>query len=227
MHLTLVGKGHLPVQLYRLINELSLLTFLHQHFSPLDNIPVIQLTVLEPTEVELNLFQEGHRSQDSLRRRRFSPLDLCVVLFRKIEDTSGEEETHPLASMSIGALVAHSKRQIRGFVGSHAMLEPGEYTVMCLAFNHWNTSECTLANWCIFSPIFLQLDSLLCFPEIVSFSHYPKFLLAIHSSKRLLVETIPAPPFILADSIIRLTIEKGKRHEVSLRWPVSSFNWLN
>lgn len=50
--------------------------------------------------------------------------------------------------------------------------------------------------------------------EIVSFSHYPKFLLAIHSSKRLSVETITGPPFVLADTIIRLTMERGQRHEV-------------
>lgn len=60
----------------------------------------------------------------------------------------------------------------------------------------------------------LILTTFISLPEIVSYSHYPKFLLAVHSSKRLLVETITAPPFILADSIIRLTIEKGQRHEV-------------
>ncbi|XP_017489469.1 PREDICTED: calpain-D-like [Rhagoletis zephyria] len=156
-------------------HELRLQGVLPPNAFDIDNIPVAQLTVLEPTEVELALFQEGHRGNG---RAKFAPLDLCVVLFRK---------TH-ISTMSIGPLVAHSRRQIRGFVGCHAMLEPGEYTIMCLAFNHWNT-------------------------KIVSYSHYPKFLLAVHSSKRLLVETITAPPFILADSIIRLTIEKGQRHE--------------
>lgn len=43
---------------------------------------------------------------------------------------------------------------------------------------------------------------------------YPKFLLAIHSSKRLLVETLPPSSFLLADAIISLTLAKGQRHEV-------------
>lgn len=211
-------------------HELRLQGVLPPNAFDIDNIPVAQLTVLEPTEVELALFQEGHRgngtggggggggsvlpnnggleleSSSARGRAKFAPLDLCVVLFRKTAETKsgkGEGEgdggggsqapttaakLQHISTMSIGPLVAHSRRQIRGFVGCHAMLEPGEYTIMCLAFNHWNT-------------------------KIVSYSHYPKFLLAVHSSKRLLVETITAPPFILADSIIRLTIEKGQRHE--------------
>lgn len=39
----------------------------------------------------------------------------------------------------IGRLVEHSKRQVRGFVSSHKMLEPDVYIVVCLAFNHWHT----------------------------------------------------------------------------------------
>lgn len=46
-----------------------------------------------------------------------------------------------------------------------------------------------------------------------SSDQYPQFLLAIHSSKRLLVETLPPPSFLLADAIISLTIAKGQRHE--------------
>lgn len=150
-------------------HELRLQGVLPPNAFDIDNIPVAQLTVLEPTEVELALFQDGHRgsTQDPTRKQaKFSPLDLCVVLFRKTpmeeecEQRKRHEEItktdansasgsaskpssfkHNISSMSIGALVAHSRRQIRGFVGCHAMLEPGEYTVMCLAFNHWNTSK--------------------------------------------------------------------------------------
>ena len=186
-------------------NEIRLKGVLPPNAYDIDNICVIKLSVLESTEVELNLFQEGHRS--SRHGHRFSPLDLCVVLFRRKDNTNHNDDF--AASISVGELVSHSKRQIRGFVGCHAMLEPGEYTVMCLALNHWNTSE--LINYLVINAnnLFVSFYS-----EIVSFSHYPKFLLAIHSSKRLMVETITAPTFILADSIIRITMEKGQRHEV-------------
>lgn len=68
------------------------------------------------------------------------------------------------------------------------MLERDLYLLVCLAFNHWHTG----------------LDD----P-----TQYPQCVLAIHSSKRLLVEQIVPPPFILADAIINLTLAKGQRHE--------------
>lgn len=46
--------------------------------------------------------------------------------------------------------------------------------------------------------------------------NYPQYVLAIHSSKKLIVEQISPPGFILADAIISLTLAKGQRHEVSV-----------
>lgn len=68
------------------------------------------------------------------------------------------------------------------------MLERDLYLLVCLAFNHWHTG--------IEDP-----------------SLYPQCVLAIHSSKRLLVEQITPPPYLLADAIISLTLTKGQRHE--------------
>lgn len=68
------------------------------------------------------------------------------------------------------------------------MLERDIYLLVCLAFNHWHTG--------IEDP-----------------QQYPQCVLAIHSSKRLLVEQIQPPPFLLADAIISLTLTKGQRHE--------------
>lgn len=89
-----------------------------------DHLSCILLTILEPTEVDFTLFQKGQRKSEKSQR---SQLDLCVVLFKARQGTT------------IGSLVEHSKRQVRGFVGCCKMLEPGEYIVVPLAFNHWHT----------------------------------------------------------------------------------------
>ena len=57
------------------------------------------LTVLEPTEVEFSLFQEGQRNSEKAARCQ---LDLCVVIFR----------TSSCGAPQIGKLVQHSKRQV-------------------------------------------------------------------------------------------------------------------
>ncbi|KAJ8922525.1 hypothetical protein NQ315_007555 [Exocentrus adspersus] len=138
-----------------------------------EHLSCILLTVLEPTEVDFTLFQEGQRKSEKSQR---SQLDLCVVLFKA------------RVGSTIGSLVEHSKRQVRGFVGCNKMLEPGEYIVVPLAFNHWHTG----------------LDDV---------AAYPRYVLAIHSSKKLLAENIQPPNYILADAIISLTLARGQRHE--------------
>ncbi|XP_071056352.1 calpain-D isoform X3 [Onthophagus taurus] len=138
------------------------------------HLSCILLTILEPTEVDFTLFQEGQRKSEKSQR---SQLDLCIVVFKARSNSS-----------NIGNLVEHSKRQVRGFVGCNKMLEPAEYIVVPLAFNHWHTG----------------LD------DIRSF---PRYVLAIHSSKKVLAEHITPPLYILADSIISLTLARGQRHE--------------
>ncbi|KAL1110427.1 hypothetical protein AAG570_007958 [Ranatra chinensis] len=134
--------------------------------SSVNHISCVLLTVLEPTEARNS--EKSQRSQ----------LDLCVVVFK----------TRSVAMPCVGRLVEHSKRQVRGFVGCHKMLESGLYILVCLAFNHWHTG--------IEDPV-----------------NFPEYVLAIHSSKRLLVEQISPPAYILADAIISLTLAKGQRHE--------------
>lgn len=66
---------------------------------PLCSLSCVLLTVLEPTEAEFTLFQEGQRNSEKSQR---SQLDLCVVIFR----------TRSLANPEVGRLVEHSKRQV-------------------------------------------------------------------------------------------------------------------
>jgi len=133
------------------------------------------LTILQPTEVEFSLFQEGQRSAERSSR---SQLDLCIVIFR----------TSSSSKPRIGKLIKHSKRQVRGFVGCHAMLEPGYYLVICMGFNHWHSLGQHEAK-------------------------HPEYVLAIHSSKKVLVEHLSSSYHLLADAIINLTLARGQRHE--------------
>ncbi|XP_060806249.1 calpain-D isoform X2 [Amyelois transitella] len=141
------------------------------------HLTCLLLTATQPTEVDFTLFQEGQRNSAKSQR---SQLDLCVVVFR----------TKSGPSAQVGKLVAHSKRQVRGFVGCHKMLEKGFYLVVCLAFNHWHTGL-----------------------ELAHSSAWPRHVLAAHSSKPLTVERPSLHPHILADAIIGLTLARGQRHE--------------
>ena len=42
---------------------------------------------------------------------------------------------------------------------------------------------------------------------------YPRYVMSLHSSKKVLSDQIAPPAYILADAIIRLTMERGQRHE--------------
>ena len=113
------------------------------------------------------------------------------------------------------------------------MLEPGCYLVVCLAFNHWWVSSFIL---CAFDPLMFSLFDQ-CFRHTGLGSDpglYPDYILALHSSKRLLAEQLSSSYHLLvmfisftasatismkeiisqqADSIISLTVARGQRHE--------------
>ena len=68
------------------------------------------------------LFFRGHEDHRGV-------LDLCVLVFR--------ESTVPVRAFS--TMIESSRRQLKSFVGCNVMLEPGEYVIMPLAFNHWSS----------------------------------------------------------------------------------------
>ena len=43
---------------------------------------------------------------------------------------------------------------------------------------------------------------------------FPNYVLAVHSSRTVMVEQVPMTDFCLADTLLLLATSKGKRHEV-------------
>jgi len=95
---------------------------------PLCSISCVLLTVLEPTEAEFTLFQEGQRNSEKSQR---SQLDLCVVIFR----------TRSPAAPEIGRLVEHSKRQV-GASHSHANRNASNNCVPFRCEALWDATRC-------------------------------------------------------------------------------------
>lgn len=169
-------------------NEIRLEGLLPTKSTDTENIPFVILTINETTEIDLSLFQSSRRDTlhnvDQTISPRVQQLDLCIMIFKAIVIEQGKTRE----MIDIGTLVDYSHRNVRNFVGCSLILEPGEYVILCTAFNHWQTKS------------------------ILYSMEYPKFLLAVHSSKQLLVETSQPSQYILADAVTKLAFARGQRH---------------
>ena len=103
-----------------------------------------------------------------------SPLDLCILVLREVNN----------AHVAVGNLITHSPRQLRCFVGCNVMLEAGEYVVIPLAFNNWNTSKWLPVCYCQHIQLFFLLFStLLAMTYIYMQEEYMHVLTLIHTHK--------------------------------------------
>jgi calpain-15 len=91
-------------------------------FASSKHLSCVLLTVLEPTEVDLTLFQQSDRMSKK------SQLNLCLAVYRA--------PAFPLSH--IGHLVESSPSLVQSSAGCEKILEPGIYFVVCMAFNHWD-----------------------------------------------------------------------------------------
>uniref|UniRef100_S4RHV9 Calpain 15 n=1 Tax=Petromyzon marinus TaxID=7757 RepID=S4RHV9_PETMA len=160
-------------------------TFPVSHGRP---ISATLVSVFYHTEVDLTLFQEGARRGDDVEG---NILDLCIVIYQVTTDKKEK--------MCLEKVIVHSQRAVKKFVSCSSMLAPGQYAIICLAFNHWQTAGPTSPN----SPTVLA-------GKLLSPCSY---ILAVHSSKPVFVEQLVLPPSVLASAVINLAVSKGQCHE--------------
>ena len=96
------------------------------HVNSLDTntFSAVLITVCEPTEVDICLYQSGYRK--ALKEYKLN-LKLCLAVFPK--------------DGIIGNHVKNTKYFRNGNTYCNETLKPGNYLITCMAFKHWNNSK--------------------------------------------------------------------------------------
>ncbi|XP_071847234.1 calpain-15-like [Apostichopus japonicus] len=140
-----------------------------------DPCKVTVVTLDRPTEVDFTLYQTWRKSE----KLTDVPSDLLIMVVRANGDqVIGEPR-----------VVAFARRQLRAFVSCSAMLEPGDYIVLCCSFNNLKLNQ--------------QYTGVTLLPYVV----------AMHSSRPLMYTSAMRPYSLIAQTIIALAVQKGNRHE--------------
>lgn len=111
-------------------------------------------------------------------------VDLCIMIFRSEPNTSRPE---------LLSIISQCKRAVKGSVSLSVMVEEGVYIAVVTAFNHWRDGDGAQDKY---------------FSESI----YPSYVLAVHSSRAVMLEQMPMTEFLLADVIICMTMTNGKTH---------------
>ncbi|KAH3841104.1 hypothetical protein DPMN_114561 [Dreissena polymorpha] len=139
---------------------------------------ITKIKVYCTTDLEIGIFQESERGVENHK----GMLDICVLI---LQETSSEHH-------AFGKLVKSSRRELKSFVGCNVMLEPGDYYVLPLAFNHWSFHD-----------------------EVGAGRDY---VMAIHSSKVVAIEEIEPGQekhkYAYANAIMQLALGKGIKEEL-------------
>ncbi|XP_033742634.1 calpain-15-like isoform X2 [Pecten maximus] len=150
----------------------------------------ITLNIHNKTKMDLCLFQRTVRGE-GLAKEPF--VDMMIVV---MANTKSKDKV-------LSKVICNSRRAAKPFTGCEVELEPGTYTVACLAFKHWQTG--------------VPMSSSLRMATIEALNK--DFVLTIHSSGTIQSEEFdtssPTCKFNLADVIILLAVDKGTKQELS------------
>ena len=158
------------------------------------------------TELEFTLYQESRRSV-VLHSTLQQPI--CAALFQFKENHN---------NCTCGDLIDFSGYKMREFVGLDCLVDKGVYLVAIYAFNHWSQHSKPTPKTTPAQPTAKpagqsgQKQA----PAPVQRQLRPRYVLSLHSSRYVTLNALQPTSTILGDTLIELTIGKGRQKMVRL-----------